>query len=85
MSDYPDLDLNTHVLLSADVFEKFIGVYLEYYRLDPCHCFRSPELNWDVMLNIQKTIVELELISEIDMYQFVLNGMRGGISYIAKR
>ena len=52
MSDYPDLDLNTHVLLSADVFEKFIGVYLEYYRLDPCHCFRSPELNWDVMLNI---------------------------------
>ena len=31
------------------------------------------------------TEIELELISDIDMYLLVEKGMRGGISYIAKR
>ena len=31
------------------------------------------------------TKIKLELISNIDMYFFVEKGMRGGISYIAKR
>ena len=31
------------------------------------------------------TGIELELISENDMYLFVEKGIRGGISYIAKR
>ena len=83
MSDYHDLYLKTDVLSLADVFKKFIGVCLEYYGLDGCHYFRSLGLNWDVMLKM--TIVELQLISDIDMYLFVENGMRGGVSYIAER
>ena len=83
MSDYHDLYLKTDVLSLADIFKKFIGVCLEYYGLDRCHYFRSLGLNWDVMLKM--TIVELQLISDIDMYLFVENGMRGGVSYIAKR
>ena len=78
MSDYHDLYLKTDVLSLADIFKKFIGVCLEYYGLDRCL-----GLNWDVMLKM--TIVELQLISDIDMYLFVENGMRGGVSYIAKR
>ena len=31
------------------------------------------------------TKIELDLISDIDMYLFIEKGMRGGISYIAKR
>ena len=64
-------------------FEKFINTCLEYYRLDPCHYFSSPELSWDAMLKMTKT--ELELISDIDMYLFIEKGMREVISCIVKR
>ena len=40
--------LKKDVLLLADVFEKFISTNLKYYNLDPCHCFSSPGLSWDV-------------------------------------
>ena len=82
MGDYQDLYLLVDVLLLA-TFEKFISVCLEYHGLDPCHYFSSPGLSWDAMLKM--TGVKLELISDIDMYQFIENGTRGGISYIAKR
>ena len=32
------------VLLLTEVFEKLIGVRLEYYGLNPCHYFSSPGL-----------------------------------------
>ena len=83
MGDYHDLYLKTDVLLSADVFAKFIKTCLNYYGLDPCHYFSSPGLSWDAMLKM--TGIELELISDIDMHLFIEKGMRGGISYIAKR
>ena len=63
------------------VFENFIDTFLEYYGSDPCHYFSSPGLSWDAMLKI--TAIELELISNIDMYLFIEKEMRGGISYIA--
>ena len=67
----------------ADVFEKFIDTCLKYYGLDPSHYFSSPELNWDAVLKM--TGVKLEKISDIDKYLFIEKGLRGGISYIAKR
>ena len=56
---------------------------MDCYGLDPCHYFSSPGLNWNAMLNV--TRIELDLTSEIDMHLFIEKGMRGGISYIAKR
>ena len=35
------------VLLLADGFEKFLDMCLEYYGLDPFHCFRSPQDDWN--------------------------------------
>ena len=43
----------------------------------------SPGLSWDAMLKI--TGAELEKIIDIDMYLFIEKGLRGEISYIAKR
>ena len=71
------------ILLLADVFEKFVATCLNFYGLDPCHYFRSPGLSWDVMLKVAG--MRLEEIMDIDIYLFIEKGLRGGISYIAKR
>ena len=83
MGEYHDLYLKSDILLLADVFENFRKACQEYYELDPAHYFTSPGLSWDAMLKM--TNIELELISDVDMFQFIEKGMRGGISYIANR
>ena len=42
-----------------------------------------PALSWDAMLKM--TNIKLELMVDVDMYQFIEKGMRGGVSYIANR
>ena len=83
MGDYHDLYLKSDILLLADVFENFRKTCLQYYKLDPCHYFTSPGLSWDAMLKM--TDIKLELITDIDMFQFIETGLRGGVSYIANR
>ena len=83
MGDYHDHYLKKDVLLSADVFEKFIAACLKTNGLDPCHCFSSSGLIWHAMLKI--TGVKLEKISDIDKYLFIEKWLRRGISYIAKK
>ena len=83
IGEYHDLYLKSDILLLADVFESFRRTCLEYYKLDPCHYFTSPGLSWDAMLKM--TDIKLELMTDIDMFQFIEKGMRGGISYIANR
>ena len=83
MGEYHDLYLKSDILLLADVFESFRRTCSEYYKLDPCHYFTSPGLSWDAMLKM--TDIKLELMTDIDMFQFIEKGMRGGLSYIANR
>ena len=83
IGQYHDLYLKSDVLLLADVFENFRKTCIQYYKLDPCHYFTSPGLSWDAMLKM--TNIKLELMTDINMFQFIEKGMRGGISYIANR
>ena len=83
MGDYHDLYLVSDVLLLTDVFENFRKTCMQYYKLDPCHYFTSPGLSWDAMLKM--TNIKLELMTDIDMFQFIEKGMHGGVSYIANR
>ena len=83
MGEYHDLYLGSDVLLLADIFESFRKTCLQYYKLDPCHYFMSPGLNWDAMVKI--TNIKLELMTDIDMFQFIKKGMHGGVSYIANQ
>ena len=54
---------------------------MQYYKLDPCHYFKSPGLSCDAMLKM--TDIKLELIIDVDMFHFIEKGMLGGVSYIA--
>ena len=83
MGEYHDLYLKSDILLLADVFENFRKACQQYYELDPAHYFTTPGLSWDAMLKMTET--KLELMSDVDMFQFIEKGMRGGISYIANR
>ena len=83
MGDYHDHYLKKDVLLLDDVFEKFIDTRVKFYGVDPCHYFHSLGLSWDAILKI--TEIELEKISDIAKYLFIEKGLRGGISYMAKR
>ena len=80
---YHDIYLKSEVLLLADVFENFRKTCLQYYKLDPCHYFTSPGLSRDSMLKM--TNIKLELMTDVDMFQFIEKGMRGGVSYIANQ
>ena len=75
--------LKKDVLLLADVFENFIDKCLKFHKIDPSHYFSSLGLCWGAMLKMAG--VRLEKSSDIDMYLFIEKGLRGGISYIAKR
>ena len=60
MGDYFDLHLKTDVLVY--VFVKFIDTCLEYYELDNCQYFRSPELISNAMLKMSE--IKLKLVSD---------------------
>ena len=83
MGEYYDLYLKSDVLLLVDVFESFRKTCLQYYKLDPCHYFTSMGLSWDAMLKM--TDIKLELMTNADMFQFIIKGMWGGVSYIANQ
>ena len=83
LGDYHDLYLVSDVLLLTDVFGNFRKTCMQYYKLDPCHYFTSPGLSLDAMLKM--TNIKLELMTDIDMFQFIEKGMRGGVSCIANR
>ena len=53
------------------------------YRLDPAHYHTSPGLPWDTML--KKIGVQLELLTDVDMYLFIEQGTCGGISMVSKQ
>jgi hypothetical protein len=83
MRDYHDLYLKTDVLLQADVMENFRKICKTNYGLDPMWYYTASGLAWDAALKLTK--VELELISDPDMYLFIEKGIRGEISTITKR
>ena len=64
-------------------FWKFRKDSFKYYGLCPSQGLTAPALSWDAMLNMTK--VELELISDADMYLFFGKCIWGGVSYISKK
>lgn len=78
--DYHDLYLKSDVLLLTDIFENFRSFCIKTYSLDPAHYYTLPGFAWDALLKMSK--VELELLSDVDKFQFFEASKRGGISVI---
>ena len=81
--DYLFVYLNTDVVLLADVFENFRRLSMEYFELDPVHFYTTPSLTWSAGLKTTK--VELELLTDIDMYLMFESGIRGGMCLVSNR
>ena len=72
LRDYHDLYLKSDVCLLADVFENFRHLSLKIYDLDPCQYHTLPSMSFDALLKYTK--VELELLTDPEMYQFFRSG-----------
>ena len=81
IADYHDIYLKLDVLLLADCFEKFRKTCIEFYSLDPIHYYTTPGLALDAALRMSR--VDLQLITDNDMYNFIENSIREGISMIS--
>jgi hypothetical protein len=84
LGEYHDLYLKTDVLLLSDILINFQKKSLLNYNLDPLNGFLTlPHYAWNVML--YKTNIQLEQLTDPDMYLFCEQAKRGGISMISHR
>ena len=83
LGEYHDLYVLTDVLLLACVFERHRAICREYYGLDAAHYVTTPSLTFDAMLKM--TGVEIELLTDLDMYLMIESGVRGGVSTICNK
>ena len=75
--EYSELYLKTDICHLADVFQKFSDFAYKNYNLDPRHSYTLPGFSWQAMLKMTK--IELELISNSDIYLLIMDTIRGGI------
>ena len=70
-------------ILLEDTFENFRDRCIDTYEFDPAHFLSSPGLAWQPCLN--KTKVELELLTDNDMLMMFEKGTREGICHAIYR
>ena len=81
--DYLKLYLASDVCQLADVFQNFRSMCSGNYDLDPAYFVSAPQLAWNSMLKMQN--LELELISDPEMYRMIQPNIRGGICHASGR
>ena len=75
MKDHHNLYIKCDVLLLTDLFEKFGNSSLKNNGLCPSRYLSAPALSWDGIFKMTK--VELQLVSDADMYLLLEKVMRG--------
>ena len=77
--EYYDLHLKRDTLTMNKVFENLRKICFEIYKRDQAKCLSVPELAR------QTALVELELLTDIDVLLMVKKGIRGGICHSINR
>lgn len=80
---YHDLYLETDVLLLADVFMNYTIMCLKDDGLDPSHYVSAPGMFNDSLY--KSTSAEIKLITDLDQYNLVEKGIRGGMCMASHR
>jgi len=83
LREYHDFYLTLDVLLLVDVFEKFRHSMLKSHALDCLHFPSLPSMTLQMALKV--TGVEMELISDSNIYLMIESAIRGGLSYVSQR
>ena len=68
------------VILLADVFEKFVKVSTEEYKIIPLYCVSLPGYTYQCALKY--TDIKLQTIQDKDLILLIENNIRGGISSV---
>ena len=77
LGEYYDLYLGSNMLPLTEVFENFRSIYLEINEVDPARFISASGLAWQVAL--KKTVIELDLLTDINMLLMVEKSFIGGI------
>lgn len=83
MLDYTMLYMQCDTYLLADVFINFRKTMHEKFGLDPAHFVSLPSYGFESMLKL--TQVELDHIYDMDVYLFLSQNIRGGLSFVGCR
>ena len=81
--EYYDLYLKLDTLLLADICQSYKNTSLKIYGLDPFHFVSAPSLAWQAALKY--TGIKLKQLNDLDMHDFIKQGIRGGVSYVARK
>ena len=83
LGEYLDLYVQGDTLLSANVFENFWNMCLEIYEFNSARFITAPILAWQAAL--KKSIVILDLLTNIDILLMVEKDIRGEIFHVIYR
>ena len=82
LKDYTSFYMKVDVLGLADVFDKFRNDCLQSYNMDPIFFYSLPGFAWAAML--RTCPVDLDKISDYEMFCMLEQGIRGGLSVVSK-
>jgi len=80
LRDYYENYLKIDVFLLADVFENFRTIAFEEDGLEPVHFYSIPGMSWASAMKM--TNAKLELLRDIEMYEWFESGIRGGMAFV---
>ena len=83
LGDLTKLYCITDVLLLTSVINQYRKESYDNFQLDPLWYSTAPSFSFDACMKM--TGVELSLLKDIEMYNFLEMGIRGGISVISQR
>ena len=75
-----EIYLKSDVLLLACVFEKFIKVSINEFKINPLYCVSLPSYTWQC--GLKYTGINVETLQDKDMILLLENNIRGGISSV---